>query len=464
MPQYFNNSSMMYGNFGNIDNLAYRYDPTNTNKLLAVTDNTNNLVRGFKSEENGNDYPTMDDYTYDANGNITSDLNKGIANITYNYLNLPEVIEFAAGNYGSGRTIHFVYDASGVKLRKIVTIPTTYNDIGLAIEGSVTTYDYVDGVEYTNGYLQRIAHTEGYVSCSGSTSRHEYVINDHLGNARVTYTDANNDEAITVNEIAQVNHYYGFGLNMEGNWPGADGSNKYQYNGKEWNDDFGLGWNDYGARFYDAAIGRFFTKDRFAEKYKSLNPYQYAANNPIKFIDVNGDSIQPTDTQRPEFIEEFKQVMKKLKEFGEDGDYQQMESSKTIYKLVETEGTSGEDGSRFDPNTNTLYWNPRVAYFFEETFITISPATVLAHEVSHGARFDNDKVGIRKDQRTPDAEYSNAEEKRVITGPEQRVAKGLKEIKEGEVTRTDHKKATVIPVSGPFSTEIPTSESAKKKN
>lgn len=48
---------------------------------------------------------------------------------------------------------------------------------------------------------------------------------------------------------------------------------------------------DYGKRFYDAQIGRFTTQDAFAEKYSSLTPYQYAANNPILMIDVNGDSI-----------------------------------------------------------------------------------------------------------------------------------------------------------------------------
>ena len=80
---------------------------------------------------------------------------------------------------------------------------------------------------------------------------------DHLGNARVTYSDGNNDGVIAVADIKQINHYYPFGMNMEGNWNGAAGSNKYQYNGKEWNDDFGLGLNDYGFRMYDPAIGRF---------------------------------------------------------------------------------------------------------------------------------------------------------------------------------------------------------------
>jgi RHS repeat-associated protein len=71
----------------------------------------------------------------------------------------------------------------------------------------------------------------------------------------------------------------------------TDIDHRYQYNSKELNNDHGLGWYNYGARFYDAVLGRFTTIDRFAEKYSSMSPFGYAANNPIKFIDVNGDSI-----------------------------------------------------------------------------------------------------------------------------------------------------------------------------
>jgi RHS repeat-associated protein len=70
---------------------------------------------------------------------------------------------------------------------------------------------------------------------------------------------------------------------------------KYLYNGKEIQDEVlgnvNLDWYDYGARMYDPALGRFHTQDRFAEKYLDFSPYQYAANNPIMFIDVNGDSL-----------------------------------------------------------------------------------------------------------------------------------------------------------------------------
>ena len=47
----------------------------------------------------------------------------------------------------------------------------------------------------------------------------------------------------------------------------------------------------YGWREYDPAIARFNRIDRFAEKYFNLTPYSYAGNNPVLFLDVQGDSI-----------------------------------------------------------------------------------------------------------------------------------------------------------------------------
>jgi len=70
--------------YGVMDNLVYAYDPGN--KLLKVTDNANDTY-GFKDGIN-----TGDDFSYDANGNMLTDANKGITNILYNHLNLPNQV------------------------------------------------------------------------------------------------------------------------------------------------------------------------------------------------------------------------------------------------------------------------------------------------------------------------------------------------------------------------------------
>jgi RHS repeat-associated protein len=64
-----------------------------------------------------------------------------------------------------------------------------------------------------------------------------------------------------------------------------------QYNGKEKTEDFSLHWTDFGNRNQDPQAGRFWGVDKFADKYFALTPFHYAANNPILYIDVNGDSI-----------------------------------------------------------------------------------------------------------------------------------------------------------------------------
>ncbi|WP_258554071.1 RHS repeat-associated core domain-containing protein [Myroides odoratus] len=86
-------------------------------------------------------------------------------------------------------------------------------------------------------------------------------------------------------------NYYPFGLahqgyNEKNNTIGE--KYKYQYNGKEKQDELGLNVYDYGARNYDAALGRWMNVDPLAEKMPQWNPYTYTFNNPVNFVDPDG--------------------------------------------------------------------------------------------------------------------------------------------------------------------------------
>lgn len=91
--------------------------------------------------------------------------------------------------------------------------------------------------------------------------------------------------------IVQMDDYYPFGLTFNSYSRENSVAQKYKYNGKEEQDELGLGWLDFGRRMYQPELGRFFAADRFADKYRSMTPYHYAANNPTLFVDINGDSL-----------------------------------------------------------------------------------------------------------------------------------------------------------------------------
>ena len=69
----------------------------------------------------------------------------------------------------------------------------------------------------------------------------------------------------------------------------------FTFSNKELDDEAGVNWHYFGARYYDAEIGRWLSQDPLAAKYPSYSPYNYCANNPLKFIDINGDSINVDD-------------------------------------------------------------------------------------------------------------------------------------------------------------------------
>ena len=250
--------------YGLIDNLTFTLAG---NQLSRVDDAAaaSAYNGGFEFKDG---VKQANEYTYDSNGNLTKDLNKGISNISYNCLNLPSAVTFSDGS-----TIAYTYGADGTKLKTVHKTGST-----------TTTTDYCGNVIYENGVQKLLLTEEGYVTLSDG--KYHYYLKDHQGNNRVVINQSGT--------VEEANHYYPFG----GVFASSGNVQPYKYNGKEYDSKKGLNWYDYGARHYDAVLGRFTTNDRFAEKYYSMSPYQYGANSPVGNIDVNGDSIRVyTETQ-----------------------------------------------------------------------------------------------------------------------------------------------------------------------
>ena len=318
------------------------------------------------------------EYTYDANGNLTKDLNKNITGISYNCLNLPNTVTFSDGS-----TITYIYGADGTKLRTVHKIGST-----------TTTTDYCGNVIYENGVQKLLLTEEGYITLSDS--KYHYYLKDHQGNNRVVISQSGT--------VEETNHYYPFG----GAFASTSNVQPYKYNGKELDSKKGLNWYDYGARHYDAALGRFTTNDRFAEKYYSMSPYQYGANNPVNNIDVNGDTIvvnpNPNglidnvriffgfDTKYQKDVKaDLQQLKKDDKEIGEM--IIELEKSKNVHSITRTKrgksnssGFDREKAKKDIPQGSIINYDPDVKTDINGNHRT--PRIGLSHELQHSSDVD----------------------------------------------------------------------------
>lgn len=242
--------------FGLMDDLEYAYTG---NQLIRVDEKVSgNRSYGFKEP-----LPTgTTEYTYDANGNLLTDVNKGITAVTYNFLNLPEQVTVG------GNTVSYQYTSDGIKLKK-----TTGGEV----------VHYMDGIHYNGDNIDFIQTAEGRILRSPSNGQYayEYNLKDHLGNVRVGF---DKDPSTGVARIIQEDSYYPFGLTFSSYVSGAE--NLYRFQGQEEQKE--MGWVQFKWRNSDPAIGRFFNIDPLAEDYYYNSPYAFSENKVTSHVELEG--------------------------------------------------------------------------------------------------------------------------------------------------------------------------------
>ena len=212
--------------------------------------------------------------------------------------------------------------------------------------------DYCGNMIYENGQLSKILTDVGYITLANSTPTYHYYLQDHLGNNRVVIDEHG--------QVEQVNHYYAFG-GLMGESTGG-GTQPYKYNGKELDRMHGLDWYDYGARHYDAVLGRWMCVDPLAEKYDNVGSYIYCKNNPIAFMDMNGkDGVAVIDYENHSII---------------------------IVGNKDFHGRSGDAAGEYNPAN-------RIITLGEGAFTPNNKGQTLQHEIGHSWGLEHDhEMGI----------------------------------------------------------------------
>ena len=169
------------------------------------------------------------------------------------------------------------------------------------LDGTATNYGVVLWAtnEATNGYDLRFRSSENtptnerpYLEVTWSQlPRTVYFLKDHLGSIRATVQDTSTAPVVGYDDYDPWGYILAGRSSVASGWGSQAGIIKNKFTGKEWDDEFGLNWNYFGARYYDPLIGRWMSVDPLAEKHPDFTPYNYVLNNPLRLFDPDGKQV-----------------------------------------------------------------------------------------------------------------------------------------------------------------------------
>lgn len=179
---------------------------------------------------------------------------------------------------GKKVTVTYQYDSKGNKLEELRKVQRA-----AALRHQT---QYCGNYIFENGVLRRILVDGGFIYFSENDTTYHYFLKDHLGSNRAVVN-------AKTGQVAEQYDYYPFGKQHGDYHTGY--IHPYRYNGKELDGIAGVDWLYYGARMMEPEWGRFTTPDPMAEKYYDVSPYAYCLDNPMKFLDFDGQ--EPTEQE-----------------------------------------------------------------------------------------------------------------------------------------------------------------------
>ncbi len=328
------------GSLTPMDAFTYNYNETadvdgklqkTSNRLRSVYDNAS-LDGNFDTDIDSGQ--TLDNYTYDAIGQLTSDEAEGITNIDWRVDGKVKMI-----TKDNGTTIEFGYDGLGNRISKTV-MPE--NKTTLYVRDAQGNSLAVYNADTSEGFAKNLRVKEHHIYGSSRLGLEEkdivvndgqapetnkfanivgdkrYELSNHLGNVLSVITDRKltdaNNNGIFTPDVLTYNDYYPFGMLLP-NRHGNSSDYRYGFQGQEKDDEIKGEGNsiNYKFRMHDPRVGRFFTVDPLTRKYPWYSPYQFSGNRVIDMIELEG--LEPSKTKQASDCDNCD--IEKL----EDGDY-----------------------------------------------------------------------------------------------------------------------------------------------
>lgn len=257
-------------------------------------------------------------WSYDDNGNMTHNASQDL-DLEYNLLNLPREARHM------NDTVSYQYLADGTKLSALTNVGD-----GLKYRGNFVYEIIAEPVDWYDDLgnhitdpilwesLASIAWDEGRIAFQNPLApvdsiaveeilpdggfspayMDEWHVRDHLGSVRAI-VKVNGDSISATDRILEINDYLPFGSRIPTDFQAS--TNRHRFSGKEEQRfgslDLGMGGDriainllDFGARYYDPFTCRWTTMDPMAGKYSNVSPYIYCHNNPLSFLDPDGQA------------------------------------------------------------------------------------------------------------------------------------------------------------------------------